>query len=138
MACAALPLSGGVGPAAAAGGGYLTSQFLPPADALQVKVRFMAARPDAVPSLRLAAVAVSTAPPKPGPGAKGGPPASAGDPSRWGKVLDVTACTQSYPDGGEGWCSPTSTSMVGGYWAHDAVPCEPRVRAAVQGVYDWV
>src|SRR3989442_211912 len=52
----------------------------PAADALQVKVRFMAARPDAVPSLRLAAVAVATAPPKPGPGAKGGPPASAGDP----------------------------------------------------------
>ena len=107
----------------------------PAADALQVKVRLMTARPDAAPSLRLAAVAVSTAPP--GSPAKA-PPASAGDPARWGKILDVPACTQSYPDGGEGWCSPTSTSMIVGYWAHDNGPCEPRVRAAVDGVYDWV
>ncbi|HEV7536784.1 MAG TPA: C39 family peptidase [Acidimicrobiia bacterium] len=103
----------------------------PAAEALQVKVRFMAARPDAVPTLRLAAVAVTTAPPKP-------VAAPAGDPARWNRVLDVAACTQSYPDGGEGWCSPTSTSMVVGYWAHDTGPCEPRVRAAVDGVYDWV
>jgi hypothetical protein len=103
----------------------------PAADALQMKVRFMAARPDAVPVLRLAAVAVSTAPPK-----RTGP--AAGDPARWGRVLDVPACTQSYPDGGEGWCSPTSTSMIVGYWAKDGGPCEPRVRAAVDGVFDWI
>ena len=103
----------------------------PAAEALQVKVRFMTARPDAVPSLRLAAVAVSTAPPKQ-------PPAPPGDPARWGKTLDVPACTQSYPDGGEGWCSPTSMSMIVGYWAHDSGPCEPKVRAAVDGVYDWI
>jgi hypothetical protein len=107
----------------------------PAADALQVKVRFMTARPDAVPSLRLAAVAVSTAPKPPAPKPAG---ASAGDPTRWGKILDVPACTQSYPDGGEGWCSPTSISMIVGYWAQDTGPCEPRVRAAVDGVYDWV
>jgi hypothetical protein len=107
----------------------------PAADALQVKVRLMTARPDAVPSLRLAAVAVSTAPP--GSPAKA-PAPSGGDPARWGKILDVPACTQSYPDGGEGWCSPTSTSMIVGYWAHDTGPCEPRVRAAVDGVYDWI
>ena len=109
----------------------------PAADALQAKVRFMSARPDAVPSLRLLGVAVSTAPPNPAPGTKGGAPAPAGDPARW-KILDVPACSQSYPDGGEGWCSPTSTSMIVGYWAHDAGPCEPRVRAAVDGVYDWI
>jgi hypothetical protein len=50
----------------------------------------------------------------------------------------VPACTQSYPDGGEGWCSPTTTSMIVGYWAHDSGACEPRVRAAVAGVYDWI
>jgi hypothetical protein len=104
----------------------------PAADALQVRVRFMTARPDAVPSLRLAAVAVSTAPP--GRSAA----AAAGDPARWGKILEVPACTQSYPDGGEGWCSPTTLSMIVGYWAHDTGPCEPRVRAAVDGVFDWV
>jgi hypothetical protein len=43
-----------------------------------------------------------------------------------------------YPDGGEVWCSPTSTSMVLGYWDQDSGPCEPRVRAAVAGVYDWL
>lgn len=43
-----------------------------------------------------------------------------------------------YPDGGEVWCSPTSTSMVLGYWEHDTGPCAPRVHAAVDGVYDWL
>ena len=110
----------------------------PAADALQVKVRLMTARPDAVPSLKLAAVAVSTTPPKATPAGSTPPPPAPGDPARWGKILDVPACTQSYPDGGEGWCSPTSTSMIVGYWAHDTGPCEPRVRAAVDGVYDWI
>jgi hypothetical protein len=104
----------------------------PAAEALQVKIRFMAARPDALPGLRFAAVAVSTTPPK------GRAPAAPGDPARWGKILDVQGCTQSYPDGGEGWCSPTSMSMIVGYWAHDSGPCEPKVRAAVDGVYDWI
>ena len=41
-----------------------------------------------------------------------------------------------YADGGRAWCSPTSTSMIVGYWLRDERPCEPRVRAAVAGVYD--
>ena len=110
----------------------------PAAEALQVKVRFMTARADAVPSLRVAAVAVSSTPRK-AAGAKQPPPAAApGDPARWGKILDVPACTQSYPDGDSGWCSPTSTSMMVAYWAKETGPCEPRVRAAVGAVYDWV
>jgi hypothetical protein len=110
---------------------FLVPDGKPAADALQVKVRLMSSRPDSVPSLQFVAVAVSTAPPKT-------VPAGSGDPARWGRILDVPACTQSYPDGGEGWCSPTSTSMIVGYWAHDGGPCEPRVRAAVDGVYDWI
>ncbi len=111
----------------------------PAAEALQIKVRFMTARPDVVPSLRMAAVAVSTAPPPKAPGGKNGPPPAApGDSARWGKVLEVPACTQSYPDGDSGWCSPTSISMIVAYWAKETGPCEPRVRAAVDGVYDWV
>jgi hypothetical protein len=43
-----------------------------------------------------------------------------------------------YPDGGEVWCSPTSVSMVLARWLSDSGPCEPRVRAAVAGVYDHV
>ena len=76
----------------------------PAAEALQMKVRLMTARPEAVPSLRLAAVAVSSTPPR---RSQKAPPAAAGDPARWGKILDVPACTQSYPDGDSGWCSPT-------------------------------
>jgi hypothetical protein len=107
----------------------------PAAEALQMKVRLMTARPDAVPSLRLAAVAVSSTPPK---RAAQAPPAAGGDPARWGKVLEVPACTQSYPDGDSGWCSPTAISMIVAYWDKDSGPCEPKVRAAVGGVYDWV
>ena len=43
-----------------------------------------------------------------------------------------------YPDGGEVWCSPTSTSMVLGSWGYMPGACEPRVRHAVTGVYDWI
>jgi hypothetical protein len=104
----------------------------PPADAVQLRIRLFSARPDASPVLRLAAATVST------PAPRAAAP-STGDPARWNKVLDVPACSQqAYPDGGEVWCSPTSTSMVLGYWTRDGGPCEPRVRAAVGGVYDWV
>jgi hypothetical protein len=104
----------------------------PAAEALQMRVRLMSARPDAVPSLRMAAVAVSSSQPK-------GPAAPApGEAARWNRVLDVPACTQNYPDGDSGWCSPTSISMIVAFWAKETGPCEPRVRTAVDGVYDWV
>jgi hypothetical protein len=62
-----------------------------------------------------------------------------GNPDRWNRVLAVPECSQMvYPDGGEVWCSPTSTSMVLAYWLPDARSCEPRVRDAVAGVYDWL
>ncbi len=62
-----------------------------------------------------------------------------GDPARWNRVLAVPECSQMvYPDGGTVWCSPTSTSMVMAYWSGDTGPCEPRVRAAVEGVFDRV
>lgn len=62
-----------------------------------------------------------------------------GDPGRWNTLLAVPECSQMvYPDGGTVWCSPTSTSMVVAYWKQETGPCEPRVRAAVEGVYDWV
>jgi hypothetical protein len=102
----------------------------PPADAVQLQVRLFTTRPDAIPVLRLATVAVSTTPQRPAA-------ISPGDPARWNRILDVPACSQRYVDG-DGWCSPTSTSMVLGFWNPDGGPCEPRVRAAVDGVYDWV
>ncbi|OHD22040.1 MAG: hypothetical protein A2Y38_13650 [Spirochaetes bacterium GWB1_59_5] len=57
-----------------------------------------------------------------------------------GTVLGaVPRCSQMvYPNGGNVWCSPTSVSMVLGFWKNDDGPCETRVRAAVAGVYDQV
>lgn len=64
---------------------------------------------------------------------------STGTAQYWGTLLDVPECSQMvYPDGGNVWCSPTSTSMVLGYWGIDSGPCEQRVRSTVAGVYDWV
>jgi hypothetical protein len=103
-----------------------------PANAAQVRFRLFSGQPGAVPAVRLAAVAFSTPSARP-------PSTSAGNPGRWNKVLDVPTCSQrAYPDGGQAWCSPTATSMVLAYWRKDGAPCEPGVRAAVAGVYDWV
>jgi hypothetical protein len=105
----------------------------PPADGFQLRMRLFSTRPaEVTPTVSLAAVTTSTTPQRPAS-------PSAGDPTRWGKVLEVPTCSQrAYPDGGEVWCSPTSTSMVVGYWTKDTGSCEARVRAAVAGVYDWV
>lgn len=102
------------------------------ATALQVKVRLFSADGAAVPNVRNISVAYSTRADKPSS-------LAAGNPANWDRLLNVPECSQMvYPDGGEVWCSPTSTSMVLGYWNNDTGPCEPRVRAAVAGVYDWL
>jgi Peptidase_C39 like family len=101
------------------------------ASAFQLKVRLFSAN-GAIPSVRNISVAISTTPGKPDT-------LTPGDPNRWNHVLNVPECSQMvYPDGGEVWCSPTSTSMVLAYWENDTGPCEPRVRAAVDGVFDWI
>lgn len=100
----------------------------------QLKLRLFSANGSAIPSVRNASVAYSTEVPK-------SASVSAGNPARWNRLLDVPECSQMvYPDGGEVWCSPTSTSMVVGYLNQDqdTRSCEERVRAAVEGVYDWV
>ena len=101
------------------------------ATALQLKVRLFAASVDVTPTLRSLGLTFSATAPKKAT-------ASASDPASWNITLPVPECSQMvYPDGGTVWCSPTSTSMVLGYWTDDTGPCEPRVRAAVAGVYDW-
>jgi hypothetical protein len=104
-----------------------------PASAVQIKLRlFRADGSSATPSVRNASIAYSTTSGK-------ASTVSAGDKLNWGTLLSVPQCSQMvYPDGGEVWCSPTSTSMVLGYWSQDTGPCEPRVRAAVEGVHDWL
>ena len=101
------------------------------ANAFQLKLRLFSTG-GAIPSLRNASVAYSTTASKPST-------LVSGNPALWNHSLDVPKCSQMvYPDGGEVWCSPTSTSMVLGYWANATGQCEPRVRAAVAGVYDWL
>lgn len=98
----------------------------------QLKLRLFSADGASIPSVRNASVAYSTELSK-------SANVSAGNPALWNTLLNVPECSQMvYPDGGEVWCSPTSTSMVLGYWNGDTGPCEPRVRAAVEGVFDWI
>ncbi len=102
------------------------------ASAFQIKLRLFSADGVAIPSVRNLSVAYSTGAPKK-------PALSAGNTDLWNTLLDVPECSQMvYPDGGNVWCSPTSTSMVLGFWGIMPGDCEPRVRAAVEGVYDWI
>ncbi len=102
------------------------------ANAFQLRMRLFSADGTALPVLRNAAVATSTAATQPRTLAPG-------DPDRWGQILRVPAYSQMvYSDGGAVWCSPTSISMVLAYWHGDSGLCEPRVRAAVRGVFDWL
>jgi len=101
-------------------------------NAFQLKLRLFSADGTSIATIRNASVAYSLSAP---PSAT----ASAGNPALWNKLINVPECSQMvYSDGGEVWCSPTSTSMVLAYWNHDTGDCEPRVRAAVSGVYDWI
>ena len=96
----------------------------------QLKIRLFSATGGAIASVRNASVAYSVTAPT-------SATASAGNPSNWNTLLNVPECSQMiYPDGGNVWCSPTSVSMVLGYLQNDTGPCEPRVRAALAGVYD--
>ena len=103
-----------------------------PASAFQVRVHLFSADRVVLPRIRNMAVTFSTSP------EQAGTP-TPGDPSRWGRILPVPQCSQMvYPDGGEVWCSPTSTAMVLSYWQASERPCAPVVHAAVEGVYDWL
>ena len=98
----------------------------------QLKLRLFSVNGSATPSVQNASVAYSTEVPK-------SASVSAGNPALWGTLLNVPECSQMvYPDGGEVWCSPTSTSMVLAYLDGYTGPCAPRVHAAVAGVYDWI
>ncbi|HEX9837979.1 MAG TPA: C39 family peptidase [Anaerolineales bacterium] len=99
----------------------------------QLKLRLFSANGSAaIPTIQNASVAYSTEAPKTAS-------VSAGNPALWNRLLNIPEYSQMvYPDGGEVWCSPTSTSMVLAYLDGYTGACEPRVRAAVDGVFDWV
>lgn len=104
-----------------------------PADALQVIVVLCSEVGGVTPVVRALAASAfdTTRAPRPDPG----------DPSVWGTVLPVPGRSQMiYPDGGEVWCSPTSTSMLLAYWAD--VLQEPALRQTVPATaaltFDWI
>jgi hypothetical protein len=102
------------------------------ASAYQLKIRLFSEYDVPTPSVHYVSAAYSTTPPK-----KSEP--SSGNPDYWNTLLAVPQCSQMvYPDGGNVWCSPTSTAMVVAYWENYVGPCEPTVRAAVEGIYDWI
>jgi hypothetical protein len=102
------------------------------ADGIQLMLRLFSVNHADSPIARNVGPTYSTAPPK-----KATP--SAGNPSMQNVTLPVPDCSQMvYPDGGKVSCSPTSISMVFGYWGLDARPREMRARAAVAGVYNWL
>ncbi len=80
------------------------------ADALRVTVWLYSSQPEASPRVRALSVALSDGKREPVDGPS--------DRVAWGTVLDVPKLSQMiYPDGGPVWCSPTSTTMLLGYWA---------------------
>ena len=102
------------------------------ADAVQVKLRLFSDTGVNLPGVRGAAVATSSTPVIPSS-------LQPGDPSKWNRLLNVPECSQMvYPDGGAVWCSPTSVSMVLAFLRNDTGACEPRVRAATAGTFDWI
>lgn len=111
---------------------FISSNKKETTNAFQLKIRLFSADGVVTPTVQNASVAFSMSPPK------SAVMAPNNNPLRNIK-LDVPQCSQMvYPDGGEVWCSPTSTSMVMGYWGYMPGDCEPRVRDAVAGVFDWI
>jgi hypothetical protein len=100
----------------------------------QVEVALRSEPPVAAPTVRRIDVVTSR-------GRVPDPHVSRGDPALWGRVLDVPPRSQmKYPNGGEAWCSPTSTSMVLAYYGTQvAVPDAARETydSAYEGCGNW-
>ncbi|MGE0788147.1 MAG: peptidase C39 family protein [Sandaracinaceae bacterium] len=83
------------------------------ADAFQMRLRLASGTAGVTPTLW--GLGVSTSDPS------AAPPPLAPDATAYGTPLDVPQRSQLvYPDGGEVWCSPTSTTMVLAYWSQQA------------------
>jgi hypothetical protein len=103
------------------------------AEALRATVWLYSTQPGVSPRVRALSVALSD-------GTRL-PVDVASDQSAWGTVLDVPGLSQMpYPNGGPVWCSPTSTTMLLGYWNRKlgrSDLAEP-VPTAAASVYDEV
>jgi hypothetical protein len=99
--------------------------------AYQLQVRLFSVDGVATPSVRYLSAAYSTTPPKDAE-------PSDGNPAYWNTLLAVPECSQMvYPDGGNVWCSPTSTAMIVSFY-EGTTDCDAAVHAAVNGIYDWI
>ena len=99
--------------------------------AYQLKVRLFSVDGLATPRVRYLSAAYSTEP------RKNSVP-SEGNPDYWGTRLNVPQCSQMVYEGGNVWCSPTSTAMIVSYLTGYTGSCEDAVLTAVDGIYDWV
>ncbi len=98
------------------------------ADAYQYRLTLRAAAGGAAPTVRLLAFTASDR------AARAASAGRAGDRAVWGTVLKVPQRSQMlYPNGGEVWCSPTSTSMIMAYWGKNVT-----VPDAAKGTFDAV
>ncbi len=103
------------------------------ADALRLKVWLYSTRPEASPRVRALSAAVTNTRRK----AEDGP----AERTAWGTKLEVPGYSQMlYPEGGPVWCSPTSTTMLLGYWSQKLGRPElvETVPAAAAHTYDTV
>jgi hypothetical protein len=84
----------------------------------------------ASPIVRTISAAYSTTPPKKAE-------ASAGNPDNWGTLIEtVPECSQLDYEGGNVWCSPTSTTMIVSHWlGTDNCDLMP---GAADAIYDWI
>ncbi len=107
-----------------------TLQLKRAANALQVRVRLETQKPGSIPVLRALSAVTSDSSthftPDPAPS----------DQRAWGTELVVPSHSQMiYPDGGEVWCSPTSVTMILGYYGSNLPDTVPM---AAQSVWDSV
>jgi hypothetical protein len=101
------------------------------ASAYQLRVILFSTNRISSPRLNLAAVSTTM----------GGAAPGIGSPRLWGHDLSVPERSQMiYPDGGEVWCSPTSTSMVLAYWGQQTGrgDLNQTVPSAAANTYDRV
>ncbi|MFP2928962.1 C39 family peptidase [Pyxidicoccus sp. 3LG] len=103
------------------------------ADALRMTVWLYSSREGATPRVRALSAAVSDR--------HGLAEDGASSRVGWGKVLEVPGLSQMlYPEGGPVWCSPTSTTMLLGYWSQKLGRPEllTTVPASADRTYDYV
>lgn len=102
------------------------------ASAFQVRAVLFTTNPAVTPRLTLAAVSAVR---------NGANAYIAPNRSAWGKDIAVPERSQMiYPDGGEVWCSPTSSSMVLAYWSNikNNAGLNQTVPSAASHTLDWI